>query len=753
MSFDPELMQDFLTESGELLDQLDQDLVTLESTPSDLELVNRVFRALHTIKGSASFLALTNLVTIAHATESALNAARNKVFVIHRPEMDLLLAAVDVIKQQFANIRAGEDLVSAESNLVSKLAALGEGKSIAAAAPAAAAVSLGAASSSAHAQAGTMADANAPVETPFKLPENKASLVEFLVADVEATLDQLNEQFNRLVNDTQRPAAAANITDLSDSLRKNAEFFEIAQMSKLAGLLGEIGLHGSDFSHDLADRIKPLANEIVSLVREQTKGLAAGKLVQRPVDQLCQQFQSLINGDDLAHAPAPTTPSPAEPHTPTTPQPAEPADHAAGSAASDPAKHADKNKADHADKPAASDQTIRVEVGRLETLLNLVGELVLQKNRISALGRQLTAENLGSQDYRESVLQSTSALDRVTGDLQLAVMKTRMQPLEKLFGKYPRLIRDLARKLNKNINLEIVGGETEVDKSVIEELGDPLVHLMRNSADHGIEMPDVRAAKNKPEMGTIKLIAGHQGSHVEIQIIDDGKGMDPNFIAKKAVEKGVCTEAEVVQMSDRDKLRLIFAAGFSTADKISDVSGRGVGMDVVRTNIEKLKGTIDIESVAGVGTTMRVKIPLTVAIMTAMMVAVGDEIYAIPLSSITEIVKPDQAAISSIRGNKVMRLRDTVLPLLEGSELFNLPESKRKDSPFAVVLQMGDKRMGLMCTRLIGQQEVVIKPLDERTDRGGPISGATVRDDGGVSLIVDITKLFQITTKRGPSSM
>ena len=371
----------------------------------------------------------------------------------------------------------------------------------------------------------------------------------------------------------------------------------------------------------------------------------------------------------------------------------------------------------------------------------------MQKNRVSALTRQLTANGFGTQEFRESFTQASGSLDRVTSDLQTAVMKTRMQPLDKIFGKYPRLLRDLSRKLNKDINLVIEGGDTEVDKSVIEELGDPLIHLMRNSADHGVESPADRIKAGKSSTGTITLSACHRGSHVEILIKDDGRGLCRERLCKKALEKGLYTEDQLAAMTDKEVCRIIFAAGFSTADQVSDVSGRGVGMDVVRANIEKLKGTIDLYSEPGKGTTVAILIPLTVAIMSAMMVGVGKEIYAVPLSNIIEIVKPSPEQLYSIRRSPVMRLRDGVLPLLDAGNLFGKPSATAKDSPFAVVMQLSDTRIGLLVSRLIGQQEIVIKPLDDFLDNGGPVSGATVRDDGGVSLIVDVARCFQLAAQ------
>jgi two-component system, chemotaxis family, sensor kinase CheA len=767
MQFEPELLQDFLTESGELLEQLDKDLVRLEATPTDLELVNQVFRALHTIKGSASFLALTNLVKIAHAAETALNAARNRVFVIDRGAMDLLLSTVDVVKRQFENLRAGEEMVAAEQGLVDGLIGLAEGRKVAAAVGAGV-VSAGAKSEQDSQTGVQQVQGNVAARSggqtggadrDISFPPGKAELVEFLVADVEATLTQVEGQLARLIDDAQRVHAAGQVSELSDALLRSVDFFQVEPMIRLAETLKRVGSKGGTLNHESADlTIKPTL-AVASTLREIAQGLNKGRLLSRPVEAIVESVEAALEGRISSAVSASHEVVEAEAgHGVIVEQrmvqgsngeAGEGAKHASAAGASGGATTgaASTGGGGHG-SVSPGDQTIRVEVKRLEALLNLVGELVLQKNRMGAIGRQIIAEHHATQEFREVVTQANSALDRVTSDLQVAVMKTRMQPLEKLFGKYPRLIRDLARKLNKNINLVIEGGETEVDKSVIEELGDPLVHLMRNSCDHGIEMPGDRAGTGKPEMGTIKLSASHQGSHVEILIIDDGKGIHPGFISKKAIEKGVVTEAQVAAMSDREKMGLIFAPGFSTAEKISDVSGRGVGMDVVKTNIEKLKGTIEIESVVGQGTTMRIKIPLTVAIMTAMMVGVGAEIYAVPLTSITEIVKPDSAEVSTIRGHKVMRLRDTVLPLIDGTGVFTLPGENRPECPFAVVLAAGEKRVGLMVSRLIGQQEIVIKPLDQAVDHKGPISGATVRDDGGVSLIVDVGKLFAMADSK-----
>jgi two-component system, chemotaxis family, sensor kinase CheA len=783
--FDPEIVQDFLTESGELLEQLDRDLVVLESSPRDAELLNRVFRALHTIKGSASFLALTNLVTLAHAAENALNAARNGHVLIDKPAMDLLLAAVDVLKRQFEELREGRELSRADMALIAGLTALGEGKSASTASPAlahAGAAAVHAPAASAHAEpappvrapASAEASTAGPrTESPLALPENKATLIDFLVPDLRESVVNAGAAADRLALDAERAAAASKLAELGESLHKNGEFFEMPGMERLAKALEAAGQYAAELPVEAVEQLLPRVAGILALLAEQAEGLSRGAVIGRPIDGLCGAVDAIVHGtsapraltpragarealvadgvipsDDphivAASAETPDVAGAGEARASTAPLSTTGPAPSPGAAGTPPAGAGEEPTS----KSAASEQTIRVEVGRLETLLNLVGELVLQKNRLSAIARQAGSAGAGSQEFRENFAQAAGQLDRVTGDIQVAVMRTRMQPLDKLFGRYPRLIRDLSRKTGKDIRLVIEGGETEVDKSVIEELGDPLVHLIRNSADHGLETPEQRRAAGKPEHGTITLRASHEGSHVQIQIVDNGRGLSRKRIGAKAVERGLVSEQQLAQMTDRDVQRFIFAAGFSTADKVTDLSGRGVGMDVVKTNIEKIKGTIDLSSVEGQGTTVSIKIPLTVAIMTAMMIGIGAEVYAVPLSNVVEIVKPDASALSSIQTRPVMRLRDSVLPLLEGSEVFGLGPGERSKAPFAVVLQQGEQRVGLMVSRLIGQQEVVIKPLDGVVERHGPVSGATVRDDGGVSLIVDVNQMVQLAGDR-----
>ncbi|MBL4591082.1 MAG: chemotaxis protein CheA [Phycisphaerales bacterium] len=760
--FDPEILQDFITESGELLEQLEGDLVELESNPNDLEMLNQVFRALHTIKGSASFLALTNLVAIAHCTESALNAARNEEIVIGKDEMDLLLEAIDVLKVQFDQLISGEnELTAAKPELVAALTALGDGKK---------------ASPTDDTQAAdpeaTTTTGDQPAEQcvdgmttrPLEFDSSKIDLIDHLASDIQDTIEQAQIRITQLIDESARPAAICNLGELCEDLVKTIDFFDIHEMMQIATALAK-SLEGMEsLTTEQFTQLTPRMLGATVMLKEQNDALTDHNAIGWDADTFLDNLQQAANGetpdgyalpvdcdatgalridgikfsgdntdttDDTNNTnqiePTRTTES-----TEATPTPSLTVESKPSTTGASPNKP----------KPAAIEQTIRVEVGRLESLMNLVGELVLQKNRVSAMAEDVQKSSM-DMDMIEQIEVTADTLDRITGDIQVAVMRTRMQPLDKLFGKYPRLIRDLAKKTSKNINLVIEGGDTEVDRSVIEELGDPLVHLLRNSGDHGIESPEDRIAAGKPAQGTIKLVAGHEGSHVCVKIIDDGKGLDRDVIGNKAVERGLVSKDQLDSLSDEDVFRFILEAGFSTADQVSDLSGRGVGMDVVRTNIErKLKGGLIIESIKGEGMTLTITIPLTIAIMPAMMVAVGDEIFAIPLANITEIVRPAPNQLSSLGEEPVIHLRGSVYPLISAQEVFNLPQSGRDEEPFVVVIGFNQKITGLRVTRVIGQQEIVIKPL-EGVKRSGPISGATVRSDGGVSLIIDIAELMR----------
>jgi len=780
--FDASLMQDFLTESSELIEQLDADLVKLESADASeqAELLNASFRALHTIKGAASFLGLDNVIHFAHVAEDALNRLRKGEIAVNTLVMDALLQSADVVRNQIDQLSSGLEAQEAPQELVDQLKAIIEQKE--------AAASTGAASKQAPAAAET-GNTNAAIKeesgTPLLLPPQKQDLLEFMVADMRDYSGQLNEVIGQLSNDATRDDAAHGLGEIADNLSKTADFFELDGLNKAIKLMIGIAQIISDAPHGVIEELIIRIRGIKWLVDEQTNALEKGRALSWNLGTLTERIATLsrhealpadINGahgndavkvlqlDGVISGSTQNTPADASDPTPASataaPQPAaEKASAKPSSAAEKPAAKPqpaapkaaatedDANGSGAQGGKQVAEQTIRVEVSRLEALLNLVGQLVLNKNRVLAQTRMLEDMNL-DQDKRESFNAAAGELDRLTGELQVSVMRTRMQPLAKLFDRYPRVIRDLARQTGKQIELELVGKETEVDKTVLENLSDPLVHILRNSADHGVEMPEDRKAAGKNPKGTIRLEANHQGSHVRVAIIDDGKGLHRDVIGRKAVEKGMISAEQLEKLEDNDVFRFIFEAGFSTAAKVSDLSGRGVGMDVVRTNINKLNGTINIFSTKGKGTTIEILIPLTVAIMPAMIVEIGAHLYSIPLQSIEEIVRPEENGVSTIRGQRVMRLRDAVLPLVNMRQRLN-EIGKADGGKFAVIVAVGGQRAGLCVDRLIGQQEIVIKPLDDSYTQGGPFSGATIREDGRVSLILDVVQLIRQSSQSG----
>lgn len=768
IAFDPEIVQEFLTECGELLDALETDLITLESDASP-ELLNQVFRALHTIKGSASFLALTEMVEIAHAAESALNAARNGDAPVDQELMDMLLRAVDMIKQQMIEIGAGSALSRPDPALVAGLAAIGEGK-----APADAPGTVPEPADGAAGGSGNEADDDGVL----RLDGAKAVLLDDFVADLDEQFARLSVQVDRLLDDAERAGVADRVLELGEGLTATIDFFEFDSMLRLTQVLLESASAASRAEGLELDQAIPRMRALLELVGTQRAGLANGRLVEPECGALVERLRTLCetgraedawrlpesadsqtvlrldgairdgtNGEEQQDAPGASTPEPADKAASS-----EAAEvHAAARTVTQSSVSESDSAGDQKSRAPAIEKTLRVEVSRLESLMNLVGELVLEKNRIGELTRRVSTEHGVIHDLAGPLELAGAGLDRLTSEIQVAVMRTRMQPLDKLFGKYPRVIRDLSRKTGKNLKLEIEGGETEVDRQMIEELGDPIVHLLRNSVDHGIEMPDDRIAAGKKPEGTILLRASHRGNCAAIEIRDDGKGLSSENIGRVAIERGLTTRGELDAMADTDVFRFIFAPGFSTASEVSDLSGRGVGMDVVRTNIERLKGSIEVASTPGQGTRLLITIPLTVAIMPAMMVKLHGETYAIPLSNIIEIVRPNENELGTVLEERVLRLRGAVLPLIDGAERFDAAPGpgatgdRSDESELVVVLRAEDRTVGLLVSEVVGQQEIVIKPLDG-LEKTGPFSGATVRNDGGVSLIIDAAELIRSAT-------
>ncbi len=651
-----EIMEDFLIEAFEMNEQLDQDLVELEHNPEDLDLLNRIFRVAHTIKGSSSFLNLNILTHLTHNMEDVLNRARKGEIKITPDIMDVVLRSIDLMKTLLVTIRdTGSDTNNGKENEIEEAVK--------------------------QLQAITSQNLEGAKETSGTKEAPKE------------VKEEIKEKTKEEVKANKTPTAE---NPASDNPLADEPDLDYANMS--------------------AEEVEAEIERLLNKRQEADKERRA----QKKQEDQAKPKQEV--------APAKETPKTETPKAPKTETKA-------------------KAKADTEENKAPSigvEQTVRVDVRRLDHLMNLIGELVLGKNRLIRIYSDVE-ERYDGEKFLEELNQVVSSISAVTTDLQLAVMKTRMQPVGKVFNKFPRMVRDLSRELGKSIELIIEGEETELDKSIVEEIGDPLIHIIRNSCDHGIEPLEERRRLNKPETGKVQLSAYNEGNHIVIKISDDGKGLDPVMLKEKAIEKGVISERDAEGMSDREAFNLIFKPGFSTAKVVSNVSGRGVGMDVVKTNIEKLNGIIEIDSEVGVGTTQKLKIPLTLAIIQALLVGVQEEYYAIPLSSVLETVRISQDEIYTVDGKSVLRLRDEVLSLVRLSDIFKVDAILESNSDvYVVIIGLADQKIGVIVDYLIGQEEVVIKSLGYYLKNTRGIAGATVRGDGKITLIVDVGAMMDM---------
>ncbi|RVZ33834.1 chemotaxis histidine kinase/response regulator CheAY2 [Helicobacter pylori] len=655
-----EIMEDFLIEAFEMNEQLDQDLVELEHNPEDLDLLNRIFRVAHTIKGSSSFLNLNILTRLTHNMEDVLNRARKGEIKITPDIMDVVLRSIDLMKTLLVTIRdTGSDTNNGKEN---------------------------------------------------EIEEAVKQLQAITSQNLEGAKEGTKEAPKK---ESQEEAKKENIKENQENKAKAPTAENSASDNPLAD---EPDL---DYTNMSAEEVEAEIERLLNKRQEADKERRAQK------KQEAKPKQEVAPKTETPKTETPKTETPKAPKTETKA----------------------KAKADTEENKAPSigvEQTVRVDVRRLDHLMNLIGELVLGKNRLIRIYGDVE-ERYDGEKFLEELNQVVSSISAVTTDLQLAVMKTRMQPVGKVFNKFPRMVRDLSRELGKSIELIIEGEETELDKSIVEEIGDPLIHIIRNSCDHGIEPLEERRRLNKPETGKVQLSAYNEGNHIVIKISDDGKGLDPVMLKEKAIEKGVISERDAEGMSDREAFNLIFKPGFSTAKVVSNVSGRGVGMDVVKTNIEKLNGIIEIDSEVGVGTTQKLKIPLTLAIIQALLVGVQEEYYAIPLSSVLETVRISQDEIYTVDGKSVLRLRDEVLSLVRLSDIFKVDAILESNSDvYVVIIGLADQKIGVIVDYLIGQEEVVIKSLGYYLKNTRGIAGATVRGDGKITLIVDVGAMMDM---------
>jgi two-component system chemotaxis sensor kinase CheA len=670
---DDEILQDFLVEAGEILERLNEELVELEQRPGDVDLLNAVFRGFHTIKGGASFLSLEGLVQVCHRAEDVFNVLRNGQRSVDTALMDTVLQVLDVVNSMFAEVQGGNMPTPAAKTLLKTLEAL--------------AVPVGA-------------------STPAAQP------VPGSAAPVAA--DAADTEFEAMLEQSARGAAGV--------------------AAELPGTVTVSG--GDDITEDefeaLLDQLhgtgKAPTPESVSNV-QQMQPAASAVAVNGDGDITEAEFEALL--DQLHGAgKAPTSPIDSGRDTPP------PITASARAAVAAAGTSDDKSRAPAGLPANKAEATVRVDTKRLDDIMNMVGELVLVRNRLATLKESVADEAMS---------KAISNLDVVTADLQNAVMKTRMQPIKKVFGRFPRVVRDLARSLNKEVNLELQGEETDLDKNLVEALADPLVHLVRNAVDHGIENPHEREAAGKPRAGTVILAAEQEGDHILLSIEDDGKGMDPAKLRDKAVENGLMDAEAAARLNDRETYNLIFAAGFSTKDEISDVSGRGVGMDVVKTRIGQLNGTVEIDSELGKGARLMIRVPLTLAIMPTLMVKLGAQPFALPLGSVSEIFDLDEARTNVVDGQLVIMVRNKALPLFYLREwlVTGAPKAQEGTVSHVVVVHVGSQKVGFVVEQLVGQEEVVIKPLGAFLQGLAGFAGATITGDGRIALILDVPSLMK----------
>ncbi len=715
IDLDDEILQDFLVEAGEILELLSEQLVGLEQSPEDSDLLNAVFRGFHTVKGGAGFLALDAMVDCCHVCEDVFNVLRNGDRVISSGLMDSVLQGLDAVQSMFGEIQAGNDPTPATPELLARLKV--------------------------YAVPG---DSEPDGEdSPAEQPSADSSTPQDSAADEPH--DETDDEFNALLDamdGTTESAAVSGSDEISEdefeALLDNIhgkgkhsgkpESTASADAAKPAASGGDELITDDEFDallDDIHGKGKgpgvPSASNAAAASKSNADGLISDDEFDALLDEMHGKGKGPTSTDPVAAESAPAAPA-------AKPAAAKPA--AAPAAPAAPAK-------------PAVETSVRVDTERLDEMMNLVGELVLVRNRLQTL-RGTMAEG--------QLTQAITNLDMVTADLQSSVMKTRMQPIKKVFGRFPRVVRDLSRSIKKEIRLEMMGEETDLDKNLVEALADPLVHLVRNAVDHGIELPDVREQNGKPREGMVRLSANQEGDHILLTIEDDGAGMDPELLRRKVVEKGLMDAEAAARLDDKDCFNLIFMAGFSTKDQISDISGRGVGMDVVKTRISQLNGSLDIDSELGKGTTLTIKVPLTLAILPTLMIALGRYTFALSLANVNEIFELETRKTNVVDGQLMVMVRDKAVPvyylsnwLLKSGEERASGDGKGQ----VIIVSVGSRLVGLVTDSVIGQEEVVIKPLGAMLQNLQEFAGSTITGDGGIALIIDVPSLLKARARKG----
>ena len=751
-----EIVNEFLVESYENLDQLDQDLVDLEQNPGDTNILSSIFRTIHTIKGTCGFIGFSKLESVAHIGENLLGKLRDGELKLDPARTSALLAMLDAIRQILSCIENDNNEGSVDySGLVETLTRLqtDDGESEAPPAPVKAEVKEEATPAPApeaeKVEEPVVATEEEPITPSAEIDEDMEPIVnEFLVESYE-NLDRLDKDLIELEQEPGNTEILSSIFRTIHTIKGTCGFIGLHKLERVAhvgeNLLGKLRDGELSLNPPRTSALLAMVDAIRYMLGCIEKDRNEGEV---DYSQLVDNLGKLLTDEgcaELEGSPPESVPEPAEEKKEekkfvaaedkkdrrTAPNKEE-AEHVA--------KHGDKRATDDRRKEGrgVADSSIRVDVDILDRLMNLVGELVLARNQIL---------QYAPAKSDSSFIATSQHLNLVTTELQEGVMKTRMQPIGNIWSKFPRVVRDLSMAVGKKIRLEMEGKDTELDKTLIEAIKDPLTHIVRNSCDHGIETPEKRLANGKDEEGVLLLRAFHEGGQVNIEIIDDGGGIDPEKIKSIALSKSVITQEQADRMGDRELVNLIFAAGFSTAEKVTNVSGRGVGMDVVRTNIEKIGGSVDIQSAPGKGTTLRVKIPLTLAIIPALIITTAEERYAIPQVNLLELVRLDgdqvKKSIELIQGAPVYRLRGNLLPLISLNDELKVAKKEESDAVNIVVLHADDRQFGMVVEGISDTEEIVVKPLSKQLKGIPAFSGATIMGDGKLALILDVMGLAQ----------
>ncbi|WP_442599520.1 chemotaxis protein CheW [Neobacillus sp. D3-1R] len=672
----------FIEESKEHLQACNVHLLELEKSPEDIKIVNEIFRSAHTLKGMSATMGYEDLASLTHQMENVLDAIRNLKISVTPEILDVVFEAVDHLEAMVQSISEGGDGKRDVSSVVEKFKKIEKGEAI-------------------NTISSTIQEVAAAVMTEKVVGKNNYDEFEMTV------IQQSKEQgFN---------CFEITVSLREDCLLKAARVFMVFEVIEKIGEVIKSNpsvdqLEEEQFDHSFTITVvsKETTDDIEKKVLKVSE-VQKVEVMSLDIEQLRQQTEAVVIEAGLLES-----------------QPSNVKEN------NDVQVEEEQKKSKQV---SVANKTIRVNIERLDILMNLFEELVIDRGRLEQISRELN-----NQELHETVERMT----RVSGDLQNIILNMRMVPVDTVFSRFPRMVRQLARDLNKKLNLDIIGAETELDRTVIDEIGDPLVHLLRNAIDHGIETPDVRRQRGKNEEGTIVLKAYHSGNHVFIEIEDDGAGISRERVLQKAINKGIVSEQVAASLTDKQVYELIFASGFSTAEKISDISGRGVGLDVVKNTIESLGGSVTIDSELGKGSIFSIQLPLTLSIISVMLVEIQKEKYAIPLSSIIETAIVKREEILNAHNQKVIDFRGKVVPLLFLKDLFEVPEVKEDDGFYSVVIvRKGDRMAGLVVDSFIGQQEVVLKSLGSYLTSAFAISGATILGDGQVALIVDCNALIK----------